>query len=160
MFLGGADGALGDDCPPHLFILGRSKNANIVAYDAHLTPMGDLAGPAPVVAYWLLGGEKGKREELNLVERQHAYGFDITPGEVPGTYEMLFKAERKRRLTIRVWTGCPVAAMAIGGRDGILRKLFVRSKEGGSLPKVEYVEFFGEDLATGEPLYEKLVPTR
>jgi len=148
----------GDSCPSHLFVLGRSKNANIVVYDANRNAAGDLAGSDPVVAYWLLNGESGAREELNLVERQHAYGIDVVPGKTPGTFEMAFKAGRDRRLVVRMLNGCPAVTGAIGGHDGVLRKLFVQSKEGGSLPKVEYVEFFGEDLATGEPLYERFVP--
>jgi hypothetical protein len=145
------------DCPPHLFILARSKNANIVAYDANRGPSGDFAPSEPVVAYWLLNGEKGSREELNAIERQRAYGVDVKPGEAPGTYAMTFNASRERRFTIRMHDGCPTATTMIGGREGILQKIFVQAKE-GSLPKVEYIELFGEDPANKEPLYEKFVP--
>ncbi len=99
-FRGEAAEPPGDSCPSHLFVLGRSKNANIVVYDANRDPAGDLASSDPVVAYWLLNGESGAREELNLVERQRAYGFDLTPGETPGTFEMAFKAGRSRRLVV------------------------------------------------------------
>lgn len=150
----------GGSCPPHLFVLERSKNANIVVYDANRSAAGDFAASDPVVAYWLLNGEAGAREELNPMERQHAYGFDVAPGKTPGTFEMAFKAGRSRRLLVRMLNGCPVATGAIGGQDGILRKLFVQSKEGASLPRVEYVEFFGEGLTTGEPVYEKFVPAK
>ena len=112
----------------------------------------------PVLAYWLLNGEAGKREELNMVERQRAYGFDVTPGHTPGTYSMTFKAGRKRRLTVRMLNGCPVVTASIGGHDGILRRMFVQSKEGSMRPTVEYVEFFGQDAAAGVPLYEKFLP--
>ena len=71
---------------------------------------------------------------------------------------MAFKAGRKWRLTVRMLNGCPVTIAPIGGHDGILRRLFVQSKEGSFPPGVEYVEFFGEDVATGEPVYEKFVP--
>lgn len=154
----GAAGAAGESCPPHLFILGRSKNSNIVVYDANRSPAGGFAASDPVVAYWLLNGEGGEREELNLVERQRAYGVEFAPGKTPATFEMVFKAGRKRRLTIRMLGGCPVATAPIGGQEGILRRMFVQSTEGALQPRVEYVEFFGEDLATGGPLYEKFVP--
>ena len=158
VFRGDAAAPPGSSCPSHLFVLGRSKNANIVAYDANRSPAGDLAASDPVVAYWLLNGESGAREELNLVERQRAYGFDLKPGETPGTFEMAFKAGRSRRLVVRMLDGCPVATGAIGGHDGVLRRIFVRSTEGSIQPRIEYVEFFGEDLTTGRPLYEKFVP--
>ncbi len=54
--------------------------------------------------------------------------------------------------------GCAVATAPIGGQDGILRKMFVQSNERSFPSKVEYVEFFGEDAASGGPLYEKFVP--
>lgn len=156
--LGQGSVSAGAPCPAHLFVIERSKNANVVAYDANRGPAGDLVTAEPVLAYWLLNGEAGKREELNMVERQRAYGFDVTPGETPGIYSMTFKAGRKRRLTIRMLNGCPVVMVSIGGHQGILRRMFVQSKEGSMRPTVEYVEFFGEDEAAGAPLYEKFIP--
>jgi hypothetical protein len=155
--LGEPAGPVGDSCPPHLFVIERSKNANIVVYDANRGAGGDFAASEPVVAYWLLNGEKGKREELNVVERKQAYGFDITPGE-PGTFTLSIKASRERLLTIGMLNGCPAATGRIGGQNGILRRMFVQSKEDSLRPKVEYVELFGEDATTGGPLYEKFVP--
>ena len=151
----GAAGSGRDTCPAHLFVIERSKNANIVVYDANRGPVGNFAAFEPVVAYWLLNGDNAKREELNVVERERAYGFDISPGDIPGTYAMAFKADRNRRLTIRILNNCPVATVPIGGRNGILRRMFVQSKEAFLLPKVEYVEYFGEDVVGGGPLYEK-----
>ena len=151
-------GEAAEPCPSHLFVLGRSKNANIVVYDANRNPAGDLPASDPVVAYWLLNGENGAREELNLVERQRAYGFDLTPGQTPGTFEMAFKSGRSRRLVVRMLDGCPVATGAIGGEDGVLRRMFVQSTEGSLQPRIEYVECFGEDLTPGRPLYERFIP--
>jgi Domain of unknown function (DUF4833) len=151
-------GSAGDACPTHLFVIARSKNANIVAYDANRVPAGDFVASTPVVVYWLLNGENGKREELNLVERQRAYGFDVTPGDSPLTYNMVFKADRKRRFNVRILDGCPVVTGSIGGEQGVLRRMFVQSKEDSMTPKVEYVELFGENAADRRPLYEKFVP--
>ena len=145
-------------CPAHLFVIERSKNANIVAYDANIGPAGELKPSEPVVAYWMMNAKKGEREELNLVERKHAYGFDVTRGDNPGTYAMAFKASREWRLTIRMHNGCPVAIAPIGGHDGILRRIFVQSKTDSLQQKVEYVELFGEDIAAGGQLYEKFIP--
>jgi hypothetical protein len=156
--LGEAAVPVGDPCPAHLFVIARSKNANIVAYDANRNPAGDWDASEPVVAYWLLNGEKDRREELNRVEKDKAYGVEATPGDTVETYFLVFKAERKRRLTVRILNGCPVATTSIGGQSGILRRLFIQSKEGSALPKVEYVELFGQAADKGEPLYEKFAP--
>jgi hypothetical protein len=147
-----------DACPAHLFVIERSKNANIVVYDANLGPAGDFDTTKPVVVYWLLGGDKDRRENLTRMERDHAYGVVVTPGSASGTHALAFKALRKRHLTARMLDGCPVVTTSIGGQEGILRRLFVQSKEGTALPKVEYVELFGETVDTGAPLHEKYVP--
>ena len=145
-------------CPAHLFVIERSKNLNIVAYDANIGPDGALNPSEPVVAYWLLNGDKNRREELTAIERDRAYGVETTPGDAPGTYTMLFKAQRKRKFTVATRNGCPVVTVSIRGRDAILRKLYIKSKETLVLPKVEYVEFFGEDAETGKKLEEKFKP--
>jgi Domain of unknown function (DUF4833) len=147
-----------DPCPQHLFVIERSKNANIVAYDANIGPAGELKPSEPVVAYWLMNANKGQREELNALERNHAYGFDVAPSDTPGTYVMAFKASREHRLIVRMHNGCPVAIAPIGGHDGILRRIFVQSKTDSLQQKVEYVELFGEDVAAGGHLYEKFIP--
>lgn len=145
-------------CPKHLFIIARNKNANIVAYDAHPGKAGELVSSQPVVAYWLLDGDESRREELTRFQRNRAYGVEGTPAATPATYLVDLKAQPKRRLVVRMLDGCWVATTEIGGKDAILRRMFVQAKEGTALPKVEYVEFFGEDPGSREPLYEKFVP--
>ena len=155
---GQAPAAENAPCPPHLFIIERSKNANIVVYDANREPAGDLVASRPVDVYWLMNADKGQREELNAVEQQRAYGIDVAPGKKPGTYTVTFRAGRRRRVLVQLLNGCPVAIAPIGGHQGVLRRVFVKSKETIMMPRVEYVEFFGEEPATGAALYEKFVP--
>ncbi|HEY6928040.1 MAG TPA: DUF4833 domain-containing protein [Thermoanaerobaculia bacterium] len=145
-------------CADHLFVIERSKNKNIVAYDAKRGASGDWDSSEPVVAYWLLDGDNSRREELTAIERDRAYGVEATPGEAPGTFTMVFKAQRKRRFTIQMRHGCPVVTIPIRGHPAILRKLYVKSKETLLLPKVDYIEFFGEDMETGKKIHEKVKP--
>ena len=145
-------------CPAHLFVVARNKNANIVAYDANRTPEGGLAADKAVVAYWLLDGDPARREELNTIEWNRAYGFDVKKGAEPDTRTLLFKAGKKRPLAIRIVDGCAQAVGKISGQPAILRKIFIQAKEGGLRPSVETVEFFGEDPSTGQAVNEKFAP--
>jgi hypothetical protein len=153
-----AAGAAEASCPDHMFIIERSTNANIVVYDANHAPDGQLVATEPVIVYWLMKAQEGQREELNLVERKEAYGIDIEPGAAPGTYHMALKADKKKKMTVALQKSCGVVLTKIGGTEGVLRRLYVKSKEEMIRPKVEYIEFFGEDPATGQALSEKYVP--
>jgi hypothetical protein len=82
------------------------------------------------------------------------------PGPPWSVRDLAVLGSRTTRLAVCTLNGCPAVIAAIGGRDGILRRLFVRSKEGALRPSIDFVEFFGEDLAGGDPLYEKFVPVK
>lgn len=141
-----------------LFIIERSKNANVIHYDAHLTVQGALDPKEPVTAYWVLLAQDGRREGLNMVERAKAYGFDLKPAPTGTCWTMTLVAYRKRPVTIRPIPGGARAEMVIAGHPSIFEKLFIHSTEGFVLPKVDYLEFFGKDLETGTPRYEKFLP--
>jgi len=147
-------------CPPELFRLGRSKNANVVVYEAHLSTAGTLDPSAPVKASWVLLASKGEREELSFFEWRMAYGFEVRPaGPSPG-FVFTFKAREDRPVRIVLRDGCPVGIAAIGGRTGILRRIFIQADDRYLIPSVEYVEVFGSDLETGKELYERIVVSR
>jgi hypothetical protein len=55
-----------------LFIIERSKNANVVHYDAQLTADGEIDPNEPVIAYWVMLATDGHREELNWIEKKKA----------------------------------------------------------------------------------------
>lgn len=147
-----------EPCPAHLFVIDRSKNANVVVYDAIRGPDGGLLSADPVMVYWLLNGDEARHHPLNSLERDRAYGFETKPGDVAGTYTLFLKADRRRPVTVRVRDGCAEATTRIGDQVGVLQRLFVRSDEKFIIPKVEYIEFFGRSLETDEPVYEKFVP--
>jgi hypothetical protein len=140
-----------------LFVIARSKNANIVQYDARLTADGVLDPKEPVKGYWILLAEDGRHEELNLLGRR-AYGFDIKRDASGKSWAMTLAAYPKREITVRQVGAMARAEILIDGKPSILEKLYVNSTEGWSLPKVNYIELFGKDLKTGEKRYEKLLP--
>ena len=81
-----------------LFFIQRSKNANEVHYDAHVTANGDLDPKNPVEGYWLNKAEDGSRSGIGLLQRI-AYGYDVTPTG-NGTYALKLKAFGERPMWI------------------------------------------------------------
>jgi hypothetical protein len=60
-----------------LFIIEKSTNANVVHYDAVITPDGGLDPREPIIAYWVMAAEDGRREDLTSAERPKAFGFTM-----------------------------------------------------------------------------------
>ena len=148
----------GELVPKELFHIERSKNANVVRYDAQLTQNGVFDRKAPVIAYWLMLAEDGRRENLNYLERTKAYGFRIVP-ESPGkSYRMTLEAYDKRAIKVYLKSQDAKAEMVVDGKPAYLEKVYIQSEEGAWWPKVSYIELFGTDVATGEKRHEKIVP--
>ncbi|HEY7114275.1 MAG TPA: DUF4833 domain-containing protein [Thermoanaerobaculia bacterium] len=145
-------------CADHLFTVERSKNANVVVYDAKRDASGELDPAGPVEEYWILNADQGQRQELSRVERERAYGVDVAPGLETKTFVLTFKAQKKRAFTVRMHDGCPEVLTRIHGHEAVLSRIYVKSKEGGLMPRVESIELFGHDAATGETVKEKFAP--
>jgi hypothetical protein len=143
----------------HLFTIQRSKNVNLVQYDAQLTPAGKLDPKEPVVAYWVMLAEDGRKQQLMWIEKEMAYGFKARY-EAEGDFAILdMVADIRRTVKIYETGGRYRAETLIDGKPAFVEKIYVKSIEGNTLPRVEYVEFSGEDIETGNDRYEKLVPS-
>lgn len=141
-----------------LFIIERSKNANTVHYDAQLTADGRLAPEEPVIAYYIMLAEDGRRKELNWVEKKLAYGFDIKPTPSQGEYKMTMVAARERSITVRRAGNAVRAELVIDGRAVILDKIYINASDGLVMPTVHYMELHGRDRVTGQKQFEKVMP--
>ena len=140
-----------------LFIIERSKNANVVHYDARLTADGKLDPNEPVVAYWVLLAEDGRREELNWIEKKKAYGFHIKPDPSVNGYKMTVAAVPQGQITVRKNGNAVRAELVIDGHPAILEKIYLNTTDGLLGLKVHYIELYGKDLKTGEKRYQKIV---
>jgi hypothetical protein len=146
------------DLPPNtLFALERSLNANIVVYEANLNGDGSFASKSPVQVYWIRLADDGRREELNFIEKSKAYGVDVTPEKETGALTMSIRSLPKRPMRIIREEGKAVAVLPVCGQEAILKKVFVKSKKGGLMPGVEYVDLFGV-TREGAEVTERIVP--
>jgi len=141
-----------------LFIIERSKNANVVHYDARLTAHGTLDPKEPVIAYWVMRAEGGRREKLNWVETKEAYGFTIKPDPSVNGYKMTLVAAPEREITVKKEKNVFRAEALIDGRLAVLEKMYINASDGVTGPTVHYIEVYGKDLKTGEKRHEKMVP--
>jgi hypothetical protein len=148
----------GDRETRHLFTIHRSKNANVVQYDAQLTPEGKLNPKEPIIAYWIMLAEDGREQQLLWVEKKLAYGFEAK-FEAGGKFAIMdMVAPIGRKVKVYEKDGMYRAETLIDGRPAFVERIYIKSIEGGALPKVEYVELYGQDIETGDSCYEKLIP--
>ncbi len=139
-----------------LFYIHRSVNSNTVLYEVNLLGDKTIDPKNPVSVYWLRYAEKGQKRDLNMLERNFAYGIKCIPAG-PGKYTMHFVASKTRQAEVLLdQNGQATAIMDISGKASRLKKIFVQVAEDGWWPKVDYVEFFGEDVRTNEATYEKM----
>lgn len=141
-----------------LFHIERSKNANIVQYDAQVATDGKLFKKAPVVGYWIRLNEQGQRQELSWLQRTFAYGFKTKLDKSRETAEIHMKADVGQVVKIVRDGGKYRAAVTIDGASSYFEKMYIDATRKGMSIDVHYVELFGEDMTTGEARYEKLVP--
>ena len=141
-----------------LFIIERSKNANTVHYDVRLTADGELDPTEPVIAYWVVLADDGRRKELNWIEKTMAYGFEIKPAPSVGGYIMTMVATPQRPIIVKKEGNAVHAELVIDGHPAIVEKMYINASEGDSWPKVNYIELYGWDVQTGEKRFEKILP--
>lgn len=132
----------------HLFHIDRSKNANVVQYDVHLTSAGTPDPESPVVAYWRR--PDGSRHDLKFYQRP-AYGFDATCEYGCAEISIEMDADIGRKIRAVNVAGRWRATTTIDGQLCYLDKVFVMSQERFLLPpKVLYIDFAGTEVGSGE----------
>ena len=141
-----------------LFIIERSKNANVVHYDARLTADGKLDPKEPVIVYWVMSAEDGHREELNWMEKKKGYGFDVKPDPSNNGYKMTLMAAPQQQITVKKAENAIRAEVVIGGRQAVLEKVYINASGGLTGTKVHDIMLYGKDVKTGGKRSQKIVP--
>ncbi len=158
--------------PNILFIIERSKNLNVVVYEAMVGADKALDATKPVDVYWLdvdpeyikanrAKGVMTDRSDLNVFESQFAYGLSTTAAAKAGEFLLKLVALPKQVITVFIdaATGRVRARTTISGRECDLEKVFVQAEERFMrTPKVIYVDIFGIDLANSELVRQRLSP--
>jgi hypothetical protein len=140
-----------------LFIVERNVNANVVHYEAKVNAEGRLDPSEPVVAYWIMAAEDGRRQPLNILEKAKAYGFSTRPNGDSDSYKMFLVSDRRREIDVRRQSGVVHAETQIGGHRAYLQRIFITVRKSRLLAGTpESAELFGLDIATGEACYEKV----
>ena len=141
-----------------LFKIERSKNANIIQYDARSGPDGKLLKKDPIDGYWIRLNEQGQRMELTWVQRTFAFGFKTRLAKDRESAEMDMVADLGAPVTVSRHGDVFRATIPIEGRTSFLDRVYIKAHGKGIKVNVEYVETFGEDVETGEDRYQKIVP--
>ena len=141
-----------------LFHIERSKNANIVQYDAQVAADGRLFRKEPVIGYWIRLNEQGQKQELNWLQRTFAYGFKTKLDKSGDSAVIKMKADVGQVINV-VRDGDKFRAIiTIDGAPSYFDRMYIDASRKGMTLDVRYVELFGEDMKTGEARYEKLNP--
>ena len=138
-----------------LFFIQRSKNANEVHYDARVQKDGGLDPKEPMVGYWINKAEDNSRKPISLVQKI-AYGYDCDANG-DGTWSLKLKAFKERPMTIRKANGRYRVQTTIAGKAAYMNRLYVATDESGVMPKVLYVDVFGEEVNGGAAVQEHIV---
>jgi phosphatidylglycerophosphate synthase len=144
--------------PYQLFYLQRTSNKNTIVCDVNLVN-GAPDKTSPVHVFWIRYAENGQRAELTYIQRTFAYGIQSTALPNGDGYEMHFAGSKSHSFYLvkspasdkyNVYT-------TVNTRKIILRSIFIKIN-GGSfwVPKVEYVEIKGIDVASGRETTDRL----
>ena len=144
--------------PQPLFKIERSKNANIIQYDAQIGSDGKLLKKEPVVGYWIRLAEQGQVKQLSWIQRKFAFGFSAKYHRDSDTATIDMVDDIGQPITVKRVEGKYMAVIDLEGQPSQLERIFIQAHGKGISVTVEYVEIFGVDLKSGEPTYGKIIP--
>ena len=145
--------------PDQLFYLQRNSNINTVIYTLNKTD-NLLNTKNPIHPYWIMYAKDGHHEELNEIEKTHAYGIKMKPTDGE-TYLFALAAYPKITLKLEKDADAKYHVYAtLANELMILRKVYIKAKEGALKlkPTVEYIEFTGNNPDTGKEMVTRITP--
>lgn len=160
-----------------LFIIERSKNAQLIIYSARFQDrekqIYDKKSPVDIQWYSFGWTENPSTNGTGIIERRLAWGYShkAVKKAINGSsgsqdvlepqYELSLNAlsSRKAQLCFDATTNEPIVQIEINGISSRLRKVFVCATDthGAFIPRVSYVEMYGNSLVNGEDTYERIL---
>lgn len=140
------------EAPGPLFVIERSKNANVVAYEVKRGPSG-FDTSEPIRASWRMLDTDGHVEGLTKLEKK-VYGVKVKSASYT-EINFAIAALPDRDIAVRQGEKGPEAVAEINGVPARLESVYVASSE-GLVPKVKYVDMKGRSLADGSPVTERI----
>jgi len=143
-----------------LFHIERTKNANILYYEARINDLGYIDPKDPIKVYWIMWAKDstGKTTEgMNFIERTKVYGYNIKPDSTGKKYDMTLKPFKDRLIRIYMKDGTARAEMTINNRPSYFEKMFIYAK-GDSKP--DSIKLHGVDIESGEKIVELFIPNK
>lgn len=141
-----------------LFHIERSKNANIVQYDAQVGPDSKLHPSQPVLGYWVRLAEQGQVKEFSWLQKTFAYGFNVSLEPERESAELKMVADIARTVSVRRDGDAYKAFALIDGEPARLERIYVQSSGKGLATKVHFMDLFGTRVADGAERRERVVP--
>ncbi|MBT8072965.1 MAG: DUF4833 domain-containing protein [Xanthomonadales bacterium] len=141
-----------------LFRIERSKNANIIQYDAQVRPDGKLDRKKPVVAYWVRLAEQGQIKKLSWIQKTFAYGFKADLDDDSESVTLKMAADFGRVIKVKRFGQQYGATIDIDGKPSRLEKVYIDASGKGLFVTVNFIELHGFDLVNGEATYQRFVP--
>ncbi len=140
-----------------LFKIERSKNTNVVQYNACLLQNNKISEENPVEVHWVLAN--GQKEELNILENKQAYGIEHKEKLGENKFRILLAALKDRYIDVQKIGRSYKAVVRINNEPSVLERVYVSSEDKTvGLPVVHYVELFGRALRTNRPTKERITP--
>jgi hypothetical protein len=143
-----------------LFHIERTKNANILYYEARINDPGYIDPKDPIKTYWIMWAKDstGKTTEgMNFIERTKVYGYNIKPDSTGKVYNMTLKPFKDRLIRVYMKEGAARAEMTINNRPAYFQKMFIYAK-GDSKP--DSIRLSGYDVDSGKEIFEMFLPNK
>ena len=142
--------------PNGLFYIQRNQNTNTIVYEVNRDCQGYIDGNDPLYVYWIRYVDEGQRRELNVIQKQLAYGYRHERIN-HHSFEIHVVSYPNRKIYIDDATPHGLkASMIINGKMAYISNIYVYALEMGLFPDVKYLELYGLDHVDLCPVYEKI----
>jgi len=142
-----------------LFKIGRSKDINEIFYKVNTDKNGGLIKANPIDIYWIKYTDNNKREPLNRIQQNYAYGLKyISVTAESAVFQ--FVSYGKRNLVLKKNTKGLFKVYTVSGKSEVeLQRIYVQMA-GGSFwnPVIKQVELYTINAVTQKVQVEIITP--